>query len=234
MPDFLNPSFLVQTFGLVGVFAVVFAESGLLIGFFFPGDSLLFTAGFAAAGGYLPIIPLVVGSFLAAVLGDNVGYAFGKRVGPRIFTREDSLFFKRKHLERTRNFYEKHGGKTILLARFIPIVRTFAPILAGVGTMRYNVFLRWNILGGLLWAVGITLLGFFLGSVVPGADRYLLYLILIIVATSFLPVLKPVAEALFRHKKTRTPNPPHPIEKVEIGGIEKSDGTDKVRRSGNH
>src|SRR3989338_1983266 len=136
----LDPSFLIQTLGLVGVFAIVFAESGLFFGFFLPGDSLLFTAGILASQGHFNVVLLWLGCMLCAIFGDSVGYAFGKKVGPKIFYREDSFFFHKKHIERTRAFFEKYGKKTIVLARFVPIVRTFAPILAGVGQMEYRTF----------------------------------------------------------------------------------------------
>ncbi len=187
MLHFLDPLFLIQTLGLIGVFAIVFAESGLLIGFIFPGDSLLFTAGFLASQELLPIGWLLLGCFIAAVVGDNVGYAFGRRVGPRIFTKEDSLFFHKKHLIRAQMFYEKKGPWAVVMARFMPVIRTFAPILAGVGQMHYRTFLVYNILGGFLWAVGITLLGYFLGSIIPGVDQYLLPIVLVIIFISFLP-----------------------------------------------
>jgi len=190
MVEFLNPIFLINTLGLAGVLAIIFAESGLFFGFFLPGDSLLFTAGVLAASGYFDIRYLVLGAAAAAILGDSVGYAFGARVGPKIFSREDSRFFKKSHLEKTANFYLKYGKKTIVLARFIPIVRTFAPILAGVGRMPYRLFLTYNVLGGILWGAGLSFLGYFLGKSIPDVDRYLWPLIIVIILTSFLPALK--------------------------------------------
>jgi len=171
----------------LGLFAIIFAESGLLIGFFLPGDSLLFTAGFLASVGIFNLPFLVIILFIAAVLGDNVGYTFGKKVGPKIFKREDSLFFHKDHLEKAKVFYEKHGGKTIVLARFMPIVRTFAPILAGVGTMDYKTFFTFNIIGGALWAIGVPSLGYFLGNLIPGVDKYLVPIIIFIIFVSILP-----------------------------------------------
>lgn len=179
----------IRTIGYLGVFAIIFAESGLLVGFFLPGDSLLFTAGFLASLNppvfSLPV--LLVGFFLAAVIGDSVGYAFGRRVGVKLFQRENSLLFNQKNILRAQAFYEKHGGKAIVLARFIPIVRTFAPIVAGIGTMHYPRFLVFNLVGGLLWAVGITLAGYFLGSAIPDIDRYLLPIVVLIVIVSVAP-----------------------------------------------
>lgn len=178
---------LIKTAGYLGIVGILFAESGLFIGFFLPGDSLLFTAGFLASQGYLHIIPLMFLSFLAAVAGDSVGYTFGRRVGPAIFKREDSLLFHKDHLERARVFYERHGGKAVILARFMPIVRTFAPILAGVGRMRYGMFLAYNIIGGLLWTIGLSGLGYFLGNTIPDVDKYLLPIILGIIILSVAP-----------------------------------------------
>lgn len=178
---------LVKAVGLVGVLAIIFAESGLLIGFFLPGDSLLFTAGFLAAQNLLNIWLLVPGAFVAAVLGDNVGYAFGRRVGPRIFRREKSFFFSPENLERSKRFYERHGPITLVLARFMPALRTFVPILAGVGGMHYQKFFRYNVLGAVLWAIGLPLAGFFLDSIIPGIDRYIIPIVAGIIIISVLP-----------------------------------------------
>src|SRR3989344_5285245 len=178
---------LIKTVGYLGVAAIVFAESGLFICFVLPGDSLLFTAGFLASQGFLNPLILIAVVFPAAVLGDNFGYAFGRRVGPKIFTREDSLLFHKENLERARMFYEYYGAKTIVLARFLPIIRTLAPILAGVGKMRYATFFAYNLIGGALWGIGITLLGYFLGAMVSGIDRYLAPIILLLIFVYFLP-----------------------------------------------
>ncbi len=178
---------LIKSVGYVGLAGITFAESGLLIGFFLPGDSLLFTAGFIASQGILDIKILVPLLFVAAVLGDSVGYSFGYRVGPKIFKKTDSLFFDREHIARAETFFEKYGAKTIVIARFLPVVRTFAPIMAGVGRMRYRTFLAYNIFGALLWAVGLLLLGYFLGRVIPDADRYILPIVGLIVLISVLP-----------------------------------------------
>ena len=180
---------LLKTVGYAGIFAIVFAESGLLVGFFLPGDSLLFTAGFLASQGFFNIALLCVITFVAAVVGDNVGYQFGKKVGPRVFTKKDSLVFSTKNVERTQAFYKKHGGKTIIIARFIPVVRTFAPVVAGVGKMEYRTFFIFNIIGGLIWAVGVTLLGFFIGSAIPDVDKYLLPIAIGIILISIAPAL---------------------------------------------
>ena len=178
---------LIETVGYLGLFVIVFAESGLFVGFFLPGDSLLFTAGFLASQGYGSIFILAPMCFAAAVLGDLFGYGFGRRVGPRIFTRENSLFFRKAYVARTQEFYARHGGKTLILARFMPVVRTFAPIFAGVGRMRYGEFFFYNVIGGLLWAGGLTVTGYTLGSVIPGIDRYIVPIVAAIIATSVLP-----------------------------------------------
>ncbi len=184
-----DPMIIIKTLGLIGVLIIVFAESGLFFGFFFPGDSLLFTAGFLASQNYLNISILVFGAFICAVLGDSVGYWFGRKVGPKIFTKEDSIFFHKKHIERAQNFYNKYGNKTIFLARFVPIVRTFAPIVAGVGQMKYKNFLTYNIFGGFVWTFGMVFGGYFLGQIIPGIDKYILPIILIIIVVSFLPII---------------------------------------------
>lgn len=180
---------IIKTAGYLGLFGIVFAESGLLLGFFLPGDSLLFTAGFLASQGFLNIWYLMLLMFIGAVLGDNVGYAFGFKVGPMLFTREESIFFHKDHLESARIFYEKYGKKAIVLARFMPGVRTFAPILAGVGKMHYPIFMSYNLIGGFLWGIGMPLLGYFLGSTIPGVDKYLLPIVLLIIFISILPSL---------------------------------------------
>ncbi len=180
---------LIKAAGYLGLFGIVFAESGLFVGFFLPGDSLLFTAGFLASQGLLNIWILAPLAFIAAILGDNFGYAFGKRVGPAIFVKERSVLFHKEYLERARIFYEKYGGKAIVLARFLPVVRTFAPILAGVGRMRYPTFLFYNVIGGVCWAIGLTLTGYYLGNVVPNVDRYLVPIVLAIIVLSVTPPL---------------------------------------------
>lgn len=180
---------IIKAVGLIGVVAIIYAESGLLIGFFLPGDSLLFTAGFLASQGYLDIASLVLLTFLAAVLGDSTGYAFGRKAGPKIFNKEDSRIFKKAYLIKAQEFYKKHGVKTIILARFVPIVRTFAPIVAGAGDMHYKTFVTYNIVGGFLWTVGVTLAGYFLGSVIPDVDKYLLPIIILIIVLSILPTI---------------------------------------------
>ena len=178
---------IISTLGTLGVIAIIFLETGAFFGFFFPGDSLLFTAGFLATQGYTSFAWLLVGAFAAAVIGDSIGYWFGRKVGPAIFTKEDSVFFNKKYIVRAQLFYEKHGKKTIILARFIPIVRTFAPIVAGIGTMNYRTFISYNLIGGLVWTWAMLWLGYGLGSLIPNPDRYVLPIIIIIICTSFIP-----------------------------------------------
>ena len=178
---------IIKTAGYLGIFGILFAESGILVGFFLPGDSLLFTAGFLASQGYLNIWVLGLISFLGAILGDSVGYAIGRKTGPLIFKREESLFFKKEYVVRSKEFYLRHGGKAIIFARFMPVVRTLAPILAGVGEMHYPLFFAYNVVGGILWAIGLSSLGYILGSTIPNIDRYLLPIVGFIVFLSILP-----------------------------------------------
>lgn len=178
---------ILPAIGYLGIFAIVFAESGLLLGFFLPGDSLLFTAGFLASQGIFDIRVLSLICFAAAVLGDSVGYTFGHKVGRRLFQRKDSLLFHKDNLLKAEKFYEKHGKKTIVIARFMPMIRTFAPIVAGVGNMEYKSFISYNVIGGFLWAIGITVAGYFLGSAIPNVDKYLLPIILVIIILSVAP-----------------------------------------------
>ncbi len=176
----------IQTAGLLGIFFIVFAESGLFLGFFLPGDSLLVTAGLLASQGYWNIAALIIVCFIAAVSGDSFGYMFGKRVGQKLFSKKDSFLFNTKNLHKAELFYKRHGAMTIVFARFIPTVRTFVPIMAGIADMDYSVFLFYNVAGGFFWAVGLPLLGYYLGKVVPSIDRYILPLIGGIIITSFL------------------------------------------------
>ncbi len=178
---------LIKTAGYLGLAGIVFAESGLLVGFFLPGDSLLFTAGILASQHYLNIWWLMPILFVAAVVGDSVGYAFGRKMGPKIFKKEDSLFFHKDHILKAQAFFNKHGGKTIIIARFVPVVRTFAPIVAGVGSMTYSRFIAFNIVGGFLWAVGLTFLGYAAGKSIPNIDAYIIPIVLGIIILSAMP-----------------------------------------------
>lgn len=179
---------LIKIVGYPGIFAIVFLESGVFFGFFLPGASMLFTAGLLSSQGYfnpLILIPLVT---LAAILGDNAGYWFGKTVGVRLFLRPDSRWFKHDHLEQAKRFYEKHGVRTVVFARFIPVVRTFVPIIAGIVRMNYRTFVIYNIVGALAWGTGVTFLGYYLGEKIPAVQHYLTPIILVIIAITLIPL----------------------------------------------
>jgi membrane-associated protein len=179
---------LIRWGGHVVLVAIVFAETGLLAGFFLPGDSLLVTAGLLAAAKVINVWLLLGELSAAAILGDTLNYAIGRRLGEKLFTREDSFFFRKDHLVRTQRFYEKYGAKTIVLARFVPIVRTFAPAVAGVGQMRYRRFLFFNIAGGIAWVLAMVLTGYFLGRSIPNVDRHVHQIIFIVIFLSFIPI----------------------------------------------
>jgi membrane-associated protein len=188
-----EPNHLQETIKQLGIWAhpaiwgILFAESGLLVGFFLPGDTLLFAAGFLASQGILNIGILLVGSAIAAIAGDNVGYFTGNRFGRKLFTKESSWFFDPEHLVKAQEFYDKHGKLTIILARFVPIIRTFAPIVAGIGRMNYPIFVTYNIVGGLLWTIGVTLLGYFFGQLIPDIDKIILPVIVGVMVITLLP-----------------------------------------------
>ncbi|GAA3059397.1 hypothetical protein GCM10020229_83860 [Kitasatospora albolonga] len=203
-PSWLDPDHLISTFGLIGILVIVFAESGLLIGFFLPGDSLLFTAGLLVADGtYLqqPLWLVCTLIVVAAVVGDQVGYLFGRKVGPSLFRRPDSKLFKQENVEKAAAFFDRHGPKAIVLARFVPIVRTFTPIVAGVGRMNYRTFVVYNVLGGVLWGAGVTVLGYFLGQV-PFVRENIEAMLVGIVLLSVLPI---AVELLRARRKPRQP-----------------------------
>ena len=191
---------LVRVGGLTAMTAIIFAETGLMIGFFLPGDSLLVTAGVFAAMGQLNIWTLNALLIVAAIVGDTVGYWFGRRVGPALFKRPKSLLFNPDHLRRAHDFYEKHGGKTIILARFMPVIRTFAPIVAGMGEMEYRRFLSFNVFGGLFWVISMTGIGYFLGKI-PGVRDHIEIVIIIVVFLSILPGIIAFARERFKKKK---------------------------------
>jgi len=204
----LDPETIIQSGGLLLIGLIVFAESGLLIGFFLPGDTLLFAAGLFASQGHLPLLLLLMIVVLAAIIGDNVGYSIGRRTGHRIFRKKDGIIFRQEYLARAEKFYEAHGGKTVTLARFIPIVRTFAPIVAGAAKMDRRRFMLFNVAGALIWGVGVTLGGYFLGGVIPNIDAYILPVMAITTPLVFAPPLlhvlkdpisrKRIAAAIFR------------------------------------
>jgi membrane-associated protein len=204
-----NVQGIIRWGGLVALTAVIFAETGLLVGFFLPGDSLLVTAGLfctSAGTGEAPLLNIVwlnVFCIAAAIVGDTVGYWIGAKSGPKLFSREQSLLFSRKHLLRTKEFYERHGGKTIIIARFMPIVRTFAPVVAGVGKMQYRRFLSFNIFGGIGWVTSMTLLGYLLGSVYPPITKHIDKVIIVIIAVSLMPGT--ISYLVNRNKKAASP-----------------------------
>jgi len=202
-PSWLDPDHLIRTFGLIGIMVIVFAESGLLVGVFLPGDSLLFTAGLlSATTGLLPplwvIIPAIV---VAAIVGDQVGYVIGARAGPKIFHRPDSRFFRKEFVDKAYSYFERYGGRTIILARFVPIVRTFTPVVAGVSQMPYRTFVAYNVIGGTLWGVSVTTIGYFLGQIDFVAANIELILILIVVV-SVLPIAFELLRARSRSRST--------------------------------
>ncbi len=200
MPD-LNLTSLIQFVGYPGLFTAVFLESGVFFGFFLPGASMLFTAGLLASQDVFNIWILIPLLTVAAILGDNAGYWFGAKVGYRLFLRPDSRFFKQAHLKRAKEFYDRHGFLAIVLARFIPIIRTFAPIVAGVVHMRYRMFVFYNIVGALAWASGVTFLGFYLGEKIPGIETYLTPIITAIVIVTCIPL----AREYFRKRESSSP-----------------------------
>ncbi|MEO3745083.1 VTT domain-containing protein [Plantactinospora sp. B5E13] len=206
-PDFLDPERLISAFGLLGILAIVFAESGLLIGFFLPGDSLLFTAGLLTANGEYITYPLWLVCLLitiAAIAGDQVGYAFGKKVGPALFRRPNSKLFKQENLIKANEFFDKYGPRSVVLARFVPIVRTFTPIVAGVSGMRYRTFVVYNVVGGILWGTGVTVLGYFLGQI-PFVKTNIELILIAIVVISVIPIAVELLRARLAAKRGTTP-----------------------------
>jgi membrane-associated protein len=185
----LDPILIIKTVGVIGIILIVFAETGLFFGFFFPGDSLLFTAGIFASQGFYNIEVLLIGCIIAAILGDSVGYWSGNKYGRQLFDRDAGFFFKKKRLYDAEIFYEKHGKSTIIIARFIPIIRTFAPIVAGIGKMKYSSFISYNIFGGIFWVSLLLLSGYFLGGLIPNPDKYIIPIAFLIIVVSFLPII---------------------------------------------
>lgn len=206
-PSWLDPNTLLDNFGIWGLLLIVFAESGLLIGFFLPGDSLLFTCGLLITSNQLdfPLWAAVALICVAAVLGDQAGYLFGKKVGPSLFTRPDSRLFKQENVVKAHEFFEKYGPKSLVLARFVPIVRTFTPIIAGVSGMKYRSFFTFNIIGGVLWGAGVTLLGSWLGKIDFVKNNIEAILILIVLVS-----VVPIAIEFLRARSKAKKNPPEP------------------------
>ncbi|MEV3990120.1 VTT domain-containing protein [Streptomyces sp. NPDC049837] len=203
-PSWLDPDYLIETFGLIGVLVIVFAESGLLIGFFLPGDSLLFTTGLLVTTGVLdtPLWVVCTLIVLSAIIGDQVGYLFGRKVGPALFKRPDSRLFKQENVEKAHEFFEKHGPKSLILARFVPIVRTFTPIIAGVSRMNYRSFITFNVIGGILWGAGVTLLGASLGNV-DFVHEHIEAILILIVLISVVPIVIEYLRARSQSKQSK-------------------------------
>lgn len=199
----LDPILIIKGAGLLGIFGIIFAESGLLVGFFLPGDTLLFAAGMFASRGYFPIALLIIGGIIAAIIGDNVGYWTGKKLGRKLFDREDSAFFKKEHLNKAEKFYTKYGLMAIIIARFVPVVRTFAPIVAGVAQMNYRLFFIYNVVGGILWITSVSLLGYFFGPLIPDIDSLLMPIVLVIIGLSFFPFIIGIFHKLINKKKNQ-------------------------------
>jgi len=174
-----NSEHIIQGGGLLAIGLIIFAESGLLFGFIFPGDTLLLAAGFFAGQGKLPIVWLIVVTVIAAVIGDNVGYRIGRKLGPKVFKRDDGLLLRRDYIKRTQSFYKRHGGKTIVIARFVAYIRTFAPVVAGMGKMQWQLFTFYNFFGGLLWGISLPMIGYLIGSSFPGIDTFFIWSLVI-------------------------------------------------------
>jgi membrane-associated protein len=207
LPSWMEAEFLIETFGMLGILATVFVESGLLVGFLLPGDSLLFTAGLLSANDVLPDIWLLLLTIpLAAIAGDQVGYAIGRKGGPAVFNRPESRFFRQEYVDRAELFFAEHGPRTIVLARFVPIVRTLAPVMAGAARMPYRTFVLFNVVGGVLWGVGVTLLGYFLGQIDFVHDNIEL-IIITIVAISVIPAALEVRRHRRRPVDLQSSNP---------------------------
>jgi membrane-associated protein len=205
---------IIQWGGILMICVIVFVETGLFVGFFLPGDSLLVTAGIFAASGHLNLTWLLVLASICAVAGDQVGYLIGRSAGHALYKRDDSMFFKKKHLQKAHEFYEKYGGKTIVIARFVPIVRTFAPAVAGAAEMNYRRFVSFNVFGGILWVCSTVLLGFSMGRLI-GAERVNKYIHVIIIAVVFLSILPGIIEFLRARAKSNAAPPLPPAEAEE-------------------
>ena len=199
----LNPSELIQSGGLLFIGLIVFAESGMLVGFFFPGDTLLLSAGVFAAQGKLPLAGLLLIVSLAAVAGDNTGYQIGKTMGPRLFRKKDGLLFRQAYVEQAEKFFERYGSKSMLIAHFIPVVRTFAPIVAGVGKMPRGKFAFFDAIGDSAWAIVVTMLGYWFGSKIPNIDHYVLPVVGLAVLFSFGPMVYHLIKALMSNKSPK-------------------------------
>ncbi|MFI7401849.1 DedA family protein [Streptomyces sp. NPDC049541] len=227
-PSWLDPNYLLDTFGIWGLLLIVFAESGLLIGFFLPGDSLLFTTGLLITTNQLnfPLWAAIALICVAAVLGDQAGYMFGKKVGPSLFNRPDSRLFKQENVVKAHEFFEKYGPKSLVLARFVPVVRTFTPIIAGVSGMKYRSFVVFNIIGGVLWGAGVTLLGSWLGKI-EFVNKNIEAILILIVLVSVIPIIIEFLRA--RSKEKKTPEAPAPPQHQQTPPV-MDDATTQLRR----
>ncbi|QBJ91656.1 hypothetical protein D0Z67_16090 [Streptomyces seoulensis] len=230
-PSWLDPNYLLDTYSIWGLLLIVFAESGLLIGFFLPGDSLLFTAGLLITSGQLdfPLWGAIALICAAAILGDQAGYMFGKKVGPSLFNRPDSRLFKQENVIKAHEFFEKYGPKSLVLARFVPIVRTFTPIVAGVSGMRYRSFLTFNVIGGVLWGAGVTLLGSWLGNIGVVKDNIEAMLILIVLI-SVIPIAIEFLRARGKNKRDQQQAPEQPAYEQQPQAPVMDDSTTQLRR----
>jgi len=197
----LDPIFLIKTVGLIGVIFIIFAETGLFFGFFFPGDSILFTVGILASQGIFDIYQIIIFCIIAATLGDTVGYWSGKKYGRKLFERDSGFFFKKKRIQDAEKFYEEHGKYTIIIARFVPVIRTFAPIVAGIGSMKYTTFITYNIVGGIFWVTSMTLLGYFLGWMISNPDKYVIPIAFLIIFISFIPIILKFVKSKLKKSK---------------------------------
>lgn len=207
--EVFNVEHLISSGGLLLIGAIIFAESGLLVGFFLPGDTLLFSAGFFASTGAFPITALLAVVIIAAFLGDNVGFTIGQKAGPKLFTKKDGILFRQEYIQRSETFYEAHGGKTIILARWLPIVRTFAPVVAGAANMPRKKFIIYSAIGSTLWGGTVCLLGYWLGSRIPNIDKYILPIIVLAMSLSFGPAIYHiVGDAETRQKLIARLRPP--------------------------
>ncbi|MER5508902.1 VTT domain-containing protein [Streptomyces sp. NPDC002766] len=230
-PSWLDPNYLLDTFGIWGLLLIVFAESGLLIGFFLPGDSLLFTCGLLITSNQLnfPLWGAIALICLAAILGDQAGYMFGKKVGPSLFNRPDSRLFKQENVVKAHEFFEKYGPKSLVLARFVPIVRTFTPIIAGVSGMKYRSFLTFNVIGGVLWGAGVTLLGSWLGKI-DFVKNNIEAILILIVLVSVVPIIIEFLRARSKNRKAG-PEASEPVqEQTQPFPVVMDDATTQLRR----
>lgn len=199
--EILDPITIIKTVGIIGIVFIIFAETGLFFGFFFPGDSLLFTAGIFASQGVFDIYQLLLFCTIASILGDSVGYWSGKRYGRKLFERDAGFFFKKQRIYDAEKFYEKYGKYTIIIARFVPVIRTFAPIVAGIGNMHYLTFISYNIFGGIFWVFSLTLIGYIFGGMIVNPDTYIIPIAILIIFISFIPIFIKIVKIKFFKKK---------------------------------